>query len=168
MTPTSLLMARPEKGHPACDPPPRKCRIDLESEHPFRNRGDEHLAFNSSPFAAHHSFSPPQRPWHISTEPSKAAVCLRPRVQGKPTSYRRLLDVLSDIVSEENKKDRNHSLNEDRYRPRSSGIAVHDAGVYPCGGANCHRASQNINHGAKPFGLRRRPEKDKRDSDHHW
>src|SRR6516165_10348622 len=49
-------------------------------------------------------------------------------VQGKPPSYRRLLNVLSDIVSEENKKDRNHTLNEDRYRPRSSGIAVRDAG----------------------------------------
>jgi len=43
-----------------------------------------------------------------------------------------VVGVLADIISKENKQEWDNSLNYDRYRPSRSGIAVHDAPVYPC------------------------------------
>ena len=43
-----------------------------------------------------------------------------------------VVGVLADIISKENKQEWDNSLNYDRYRPGRSGIAVHDAPVYPC------------------------------------
>jgi len=43
-----------------------------------------------------------------------------------------IVGVLADKISKENKQEWDNSLNYDRYRPGRSGIAVHDAPVYPC------------------------------------
>ena len=40
-------------------------------------------------------------------------------------------DILPNIISKDNKDDRDHTLNCDRYRSRSAGIAIRKAGIYP-------------------------------------
>ena len=57
-----------------------------------------------------------------------------------------VLGVFADMISKENKQEGDHTLNYDRYRPGGSGIAVHNASVYPCRGAKSYGASKNINH----------------------
>jgi|SRR5215469_2142802 len=82
------------------------------------------------------------------------------KIGAKPTTYCRqqhtcarratfrlyFLEAFSNQVAKENQKDRDDSLQDDGYGPSGSGITVRDACIYPCGGANCHGGSQNINH----------------------
>ena len=62
------------------------------------------------------------------------------------SSFQRLLAIFDYVVLKENDQDGECSLKDDRYRPSGSGIAVYDAGIYPCGCTNCYGTSQDVDY----------------------